>query len=221
MRKKLYLLPLVALLLAALACGGGAISSSNTPVPSGPKVLLKDDFSSTSSGWDTGSDTDSSVDYAGGEYVIKIEKTKLLVWGTQNEEQLGNVHIAVKAQNTGAADPTFGVLCGYKDDKNFYYMGLGVDAYYAIAKYVDDTLTIMTSDNNQWIQSDAIKQNADSYKIEADCGNGRLALYVDGKQIASVEDPDYSKGNVGLFGRSFDNSGVEVHFDDFVVTELK
>ena len=221
MRTKLYFLPLAALLVAALACGGGAISGGNTPVPSGPKVLLKDDFSSSSSGWDTASGANSSVDYADGEYVIKIEKTKLLVWGTQNEEELGNVHITVKAKNIGAQDPTFGVVCGYKDDKNFYYMGFGVDAYYAIAKYENDNLTILTSDSNEWIQSDAIKQNADSYKIEADCGNGRLTLYVDGKQINSVEDPGYSKGNVGLFGRSFDKTGVEVHFDDFVVTELK
>ncbi len=220
MRNKFYFLPLVALMLAALACGGGS-SGGDSATPGGPKVLLKDDFSSSSSGWGTGSDTESSVEYDGGEYVIKVETDSLLVWGTQDEETLGNVHLAVNVRNTGANDPTFGVICGYQDDQNFYYMGFGVDAYYAIAKYVNDELTIITSDSNEWMLSDDIKENADSYKLEADCGNGRLTLYVDGKQIASVEDAGYQAGKVGLFARSFDKTGVEVHFDDFVATELK
>src|SRR3989304_4831201 len=82
MRNHLFFVPLAALLVAALACGGG----SSTPTPSGPKVLLKDDFSDSSSGWGTGTDSESSLEYQDGKYVVKIEETDLLVWGTQEAE---------------------------------------------------------------------------------------------------------------------------------------
>jgi len=218
MRNHLFFVPLAALLVAALACGGG----SSTPTPSGPKVLLKDDFSDSSSGWGTGTDSESSLEYQDGKYVVKIEETDLLVWGTQEADDISNVHIAVEAQNVGGAvDPTFGIICNYQDDQNFYYMGIGVDGYYAIAKYESDELTIMTGEDNQWVQSERIELDADSYSVEADCGNGRLSLYVDGVRIDSVEDQAFSQGQIGLFARSFESTGVEVHFDDLVVTELE
>jgi len=145
MRNHLFFVPLAALLVAALACGGG----SSTPTPSGPKVLLKDDFSDSSSGWGTGTDSESSLEYQDGKYVVKIEETDLLVWGTQEADDISNVHITVEAQNVGGAvDPTFGIICNYQDDQNFYYMGIGVDGYYAIAKYESDELTITTPSPN-------------------------------------------------------------------------
>ena len=219
MCKRLFFVPLGLLWIAALACGSG---TGPTPTASGPKVLLKDDFSKSDSGWVTGADSQSSVEYDQEEYVVKISDTGLLVWGTADEDNLAEVHVVVQARNVGSAtDPTFGIVCHYQDDQNFYYMGIGADGFYAIAKYENDQLTILTDKDNQWIQSDKIKRNAAAYTLEADCGGGRLTLYVDGTRIDSVEEASFSQGRLGLFARSFDAAGVEVHFDNFVATELK
>ena len=49
-----------------------------------------------------------------------------------------------------------------------------------------------------------------------------LTLYVNGQAIDSVNDATYTSGAVGLFAWSDEqNSGANVTFDDFIVTELK
>jgi hypothetical protein len=71
------------------------------------------------------------------------------------------------------------------------------------------------------VYSDQIT-NQDSYRVGADCDNGRLTLYVDGKQIASVTDHTYGAGRVGLFAWSGDKaSSADVNFDDFLLGSLQ
>jgi len=67
-----------------------------------------------------------------------------------------------------------------------------------------------------------IDTNTSSHRIGADCGNGTLTLYVDGKVIDSVTDYTYANGGVGLFAWSGLNiSSADVTFDDFIMTSLK
>src|SRR3972149_914062 len=65
MNKKTPLLVVLALAVAALAC---AVPS----LPGGDGSLFKDDFSSSDSGWGTGTDSESSVEYAGGALVMQV-----------------------------------------------------------------------------------------------------------------------------------------------------
>ena len=63
-----------------------------------------------------------------------------------------------------------------------------------------------------------IAKEADSYRISGDCGNGKLTLYVDGKQIASISDNTYGSGHVGLFIWSGEKvSSADVTFDDYLL----
>ncbi|MBI3163725.1 MAG: hypothetical protein HYZ24_03505, partial [Chloroflexi bacterium] len=58
-------------------------------------------------------------------------------------------------------------------------------------------------------------------RIGADCANGKLTLYVDGQEIASVEDSTYASGGFALFVWSGDQpNGTDVSFDDFIMTQL-
>jgi hypothetical protein len=82
---------------------------------------------------------------------------------------------------------------------------------------IDD---VFLTNNDQWAVSDSITQNAASYRIGADCGNGALTLYVDGKQIDSVSDTSYAKGDVGLFAWTGTETSAAIQFDDIVVTSL-
>ena len=81
---------------------------------------------------------------------------------------------------------------------------------------------LFLTNNDQWATSDQIVKNATSYRVGADCGSGRMVLYVDGHQIASVSDSTYSRGGVGLFTWSGEEATLtDVSFDDFVMTELR
>ncbi len=215
MRNKTAVIPFLLLALAALACNlpGGTAATS---------ALFKDDFAKSDSGWSTFSSTNASVDYAGGEYVMKFTRAKWFAWGNPGKTTLSNVHVEVTARNTsGVGDLSFGIMCNYADDSHYYYMGIDTQGNYAIAK-TDGTKETFLTNNDQWGKSDKIKKDASSYRLGADCGSdGKLALYVDGQVIDRATDTIYKTGDVGLFGWTDATANGEVHFDDVVVTALK
>lgn len=208
MRNKL-LMALTTLGLAALACA----------LPAGDGSLFKDDFSRESGDWGTGDDGTASVSYENDAFVFRIHEADQFYWSTA-EEDLESIHIEVTVRNTGeAADAGFGVLCNHVDDQNFYYLGIGSDQYYVIAKIENDDAAPLTSESG-WSFSDDLPLDAESYQLGADCAPGKLTLYVDGQEIASVEDDTFSRGNIGLFTVTAEDPDTEIWFDDMVVTKL-
>ncbi len=213
MVQRRLMLPLALLVLAALACGGGT---------TGPKVLFKDDFSSSGSGWGDQEDETAKREYRADQYVMEIYETGWFIWNNPDEGGMSNTHATVTVTNEGESqDPTFGLICNYTDENAFYYMGIGPDAYYAIVRVDGEDDVFLTDSDNKWILSEDIDVNADSYKVEAICAaDGTLTLIVNGTEIASVQDDTYSEGDVGLFAQSFEEVPVEVHFDDLEVIEI-
>jgi hypothetical protein len=182
-------------------------------------ALFEDDFSGSHT-WGTGTDTDSAVEYVNDGLQMIVFTPQFFVYSTPNQEDYENVHVEVKVQNDSADNTTgFGVLCNQQvTDSAYYYFGVAPNGGYAIAKaaIAKDAVNLASG------HSDKIPTDAKSYQIGVDCGNGQLALYVNGELIDSASDPDYTKGGVGLFTWSGDqNSGSNVTFDDFVLTSLQ
>ena len=146
------------------------------------------------------------------------------VWSTPDDTKYQNVHIEATVINNGT-DPTtaFGIMCNQQEaDNSFYYLAATAGGEYAIAKAETGQSDVFLTNNDQWASSDAIASNASSYRVGADCGNGVLTLYVDGKQIASVSDSSYTAGGVGLFAWSGEEATTtDVTLDDFVMTSLE
>jgi hypothetical protein len=198
----------VALILAMFACA----------LPFGDGTLLTDDFSKPDSGWSTFSTENASAQYANGEYVIEVLRETWFSWGNAGKRDLSNAHVEVTAKNFSKTDDVvFGILCAYQDKAHYYYLGIDWTGSYVIARLNGDAEVFLTN-NNRWARSDDIPRKAAAYRLGADCGNGVLTLYVDGKQIASVKDATFAKGDVGLFVSTQKTKDVEVRFDDFVVT---
>lgn len=199
------------LVLASLACsvlGSGAV--------------LEDDFSSTDSGWGTGTDNDSSVEYSNNALNILVNKDLYFVWSTPSDKDYENVHIEVTASNhsTDSAG-AFGIICNLQLTNTSYYFAITGAGEYAIGKYTFAGDTLLTN-GGEWGASDLIKSGADSYRIGADCGSGTLTLYVDGQRIESLSDTTYTSGKVGLFAWSGEEmNGTNVSFDEFLMTKLK
>jgi hypothetical protein len=104
---------------------------------------------------------------------------------------------------------------------NFYYFAMTPAGEYAIAKATEGQSDLFLTNDDQWGASDLIPQNAVSYRVGADCGNGTLTLYVDGQHIDSVSDATYTGGGVALFTWSGENATTtNVSFDDFLMTGL-
>lgn len=228
MKRNNVILAIAALALAMLACNavtgggnGGTDPTGATATPS-PQVILSDDFSSAQ--WGTGTDADSSVEYANNALQMIVYTKNYFVWSTPNDQDYNNVHLEVTAINNGTDSTTaFGLMCHQQTgaESSFYYFAMTPAGEYAIAKATAGQSDVFLTNNDQWASSDAIAKDAASYRIGADCGNGTLTLYVDGQQIASVSDASYTTGGIAVFTWSGEEAtSTDVSFDDFLMTQL-
>ena len=215
----------VAILVSGnLACQAltGAGKDDTTPVATGSSnVIFSDDFSSMQ--WGTGTDADSSVEYEDNSLRIIVYTTNYFIWTTPGDQDYENVHLEVTVLNNDTDSTTaFGIMCNMQpNDNDFYYLAITPAGEYAIAKAVEGESDLFLTNNDQWTASGLIETDASSYRVGADCENGRLTLYVDGRQINSVSDSAYTNGGVGLFTWSGEEAIVtDISFDDFIITEL-
>lgn len=222
------ILAIFVLALAALACnaatggGGGEDEPTGPTATPSPRVILSDDFSSSQ--WGTGTDADSSVEYASSALQMIVYTTNYFVWSTPNDQDYQNTHMEVTVNNNGTDSTTaFGIMCNQQPTtSNFYYVAMTPAGEYAIAKAAEGQEDVFLTNNDQWASSDLIARDAPSYSVGMDCGNGTIALYVDGQQIASVADASYVDGGVALFTWSGEEATTtNVSFDDFRMTELQ
>ena len=213
MKSNLRVLGFIIILeLTALACAAPNVSSLLNPMPS-------DDFSSDSSGWGTGTDSSSSVEYANGGLQMIVYTPYYVTWSTQSIESMQNVHVEVSVKNE-STDPEalYGIVCNeLGSTQSFYYVGISPDGYYAFIKSAGAQDDVFLKEGN----SDLISAAGGSVRLGLDCGNGSMTLYVNGQQVDTVSDSTYTQGSIGLFAATDDQeSGVNVTFDDYVVTKL-
>ena len=187
------------------------------------EVILQDDFSSADTTWGAIDDENSLVQVDNGALRMIISKRNWFVWSSPNSIAYRDVHLEMTAINNDTDQYTvFGVMCGqHTDGESFYYFGITPAGQYVIARVDAGVLDNFLTNNDQWGFSSLIPQNASSYRVAADCGNGVLTLYVNGQQIDSVTDSTYTSGRVGVIIWSAEQATrTDVSFDDFLLTNL-
>ena len=197
-------------------------TETSIPIPS-KEVLLEEDFSDKSV-WGTLTNEDNSIEYDGEALRMKMFHENWFVWSTPGGDDYDSIHAEVTVDNNDGEDTTsYGIMCFKQTDlASFYYVAVAADGEYIIAKAIDNETDIFLTNNDQWAYSDLIERNKSSYRIGMDCGNGTLALYVDGKLIDTATDSTYSSGTIGLITWSGANAtSGDVTFDDLVVEKLK
>ena len=194
-------------------------ANNNGGNPPSDRPLFQDDFRGRDSNWGVGTDADSAVEYVNDALQFILYTTNYFVYSTPGETEYQNIHIEVTVANSSAdKNAAFGIMCRqqFMDDE-FYYAYITPNGDYGIvmSQFIEDDVDLATG------SSDLIPQNAASYRLGFDCGNGVLTLYVNGQQIDTAADATYTGGTVALFAWSDEvPSGVTVSFDDFIITAL-
>jgi hypothetical protein len=210
-KKYPFLMAIVALLLATLACSLAGGAAQNLP----EGVLFQDDFSDSSSGWDQVNSEEGITDYENGVYRIWVNATETDIWANPGLD-FTNVVVEVDANKIGGPDDNdFGVICRYQDIDNFYFFIISSDGFYAIGKVLNGEYNLLGME--QMLPDDAIKQGNATNHIKADCVGSHLVLHANGSKLADVEDATFASGDVGLIAGTFGEIGVDIHFDNFVV----
>jgi len=201
----------------ALTSAVGSNQAKETPVNS--NILFQDDFSDEDSGWNTSTDEYGSVEYADGGFRFFVNETQYDYWSIPNLD-FTDVHIEVDGKKlAGPDDNDFGIICRYQDEQNFYAFLISSDGYYGISKMQDGEHNVIGTDGMQY--TDLIRTGSATNRIGADCIGSRLVLYVNGDELLEIEDADFSKGDIGLLAGTFDSPGVDILFDNLVVTRTE
>lgn len=190
-----------------------------TPTTIAPQVLFQDDFSNPSSNWSTGEDGDAKLAIEDGMFHILIKAPQNLYWTTASEN-FTDVHIDVDSEKLAGPNPAeYGIVCRYNEANgvyNFYYLVIAGDTYAAIIKVVNGEQQEISARD---LKFDAIQAGNASNHISADCVGNRLSLSANGNELYSVTDDAYTSGDVGLIVTTYEEGGMDVNFDNFVVTE--
>ena len=216
-----FFLVITVLAVAALACqatsSGDDATAPEVSIPQ-TEVLFNEDFSNSNSGWDDIEDEEGITGYRDGGYRILINKTDWYFWSTAGKN-FTDVVIDVEATKSGGPDNNeFGIICRYVDQDNFYIFSISSDGYYGISKFVDGDQSGVGMEDMQF-NDKVIKLGAATNKLRATCNTDSLKFEVNGQVLADVKDSSLTSGDVGLIASTFDEVGVNILFDNFVVTK--
>ncbi|MCL4530581.1 MAG: hypothetical protein M1282_14350 [Chloroflexi bacterium] len=189
----------------------------DTPVPFS-KILFKDNFTKTNSGWDVSHDSNYTLEYKSGKYHILINKTDggQVVWNA-NTDNFTDMSVEVDAQETaGPSDGLIGVACRASQDGGMYTFEFSQNGDYGIYKY--DSNGNATSLDESTLSPNTVNQG-DANHIEGVCSGSTLTLILNGQALLQVEDSDYTTGGAGLIVRtgSSGDAGIDTLFSNFLV----
>ena len=211
----LMLLPACSLLSADLMRQKTPVFGSEPGIPES-QVLFSDDFSANYGGWSlTSTQGGSSVSYAhqGLEFIINEKDQDY--WSTMPGEY-SNIGVGVDASKLGGPDDnTFGVICRYKDAENFYAFLISSDGYYGIIKVKDGIYSLLSGKNMDY--DAGIVRGLGTNRVLGICSQDELGLFVNGKLLTIVQDPDLTEGRVGMIAGTNAAPGTDILFDNMIL----
>jgi hypothetical protein len=179
-------------------------------------VIYSDDFSDPNSGWESGNGG-GLKEYYQGTYHISIEVPNHFSWSLAHQT-LGDVRIAVDLAFTGDAElAEMGIICRLLDGDNFLFFTIRSDGQYAVFKRQGGNEYFIGMPGYQ--TNPAINIGVATNHLEVECVGDRLTLYVNGEHLVTVNDASFQIGDVGLIVGAFDQTAVNVYFDNFTVIQ--
>jgi hypothetical protein len=187
-------------------------ATQTPPLPS--TILYQADLSDPNSGWTVKSISVGSAGYGNGGYFIKIITPKQEIYSNTSKVSQEDVRIEVDASKlAGPERNDTGVDCRNEDNNNFYYGVIGNDGNVKIAAWINGhEKTIVKKPTTGVVNSGSATNH-----IRFDCIGNTLTLYVNGQQVLAATDSSLSGGDLGLFARTYETSGLDILFKNLVV----
>jgi hypothetical protein len=177
--------------------------------------LFWDDFSDATGNWPQVSDSNGRLGIGNGAYQIEVLAKHYEVLATPGQP-FRDVQVEVDAVRlSGPVQNLFGLACRSTDLNNFYFLVISSDGYYGLGKIRNGKTSLLGQE--MMAHSDAIIRGDGPNHLRLDCIGDTFRGYVNDQVIAISKDPDLSSGEVGLVAGTFDTSGVDMAFDNFVV----
>jgi hypothetical protein len=223
-RLLIFLSFLICLSLACALPFTGSTPQDQALLPAG-SVLFQDDFSNRDSGFNHSMTAQGIIDYDSGGYRILVNDLNTNFWATPLKD-FSNVRMEVDVGKIGGPDENrIGLLCRFSTAvidanttySNYYFFIITSDGFYGVGLYFNGQAILLGQ--NELKASEAVKTGLAVNHLRADCASNTLSFYVNGYQVASVQDGSLQSGDVGLLAGTFIQPGVDIIFDNFVVVK--
>jgi hypothetical protein len=179
------------------------------------QVLYHDDFSNPGSGWPQTTSLNGTMGYDHGVYRMLVNSSLYDLLAVSGQS-FGDLQIEVDATRlSGPVYNRYGLICRFRDMADFYFYAVSSDGYYAIGKVKNGVTSLLGQEMMAY--SAFILQGSNTNHLRFDCIGNTLKGYVNSQTLAIAEDADFSSGDAGLMSGSYDQGGVEVSFDNFMV----
>jgi hypothetical protein len=158
----------------------------------------------------------------GAEATIEEESLRLTtgqpgqLWWTNPSRSFDDLIMTADAAPVeGPDDNAYGLICRYQSPENFYVFLVSSDGYYAIGKYQSGSDQIVyLNEEGEYVPSDAINQGNEVNRLRVACVGDELSLTVNGTLLATVNDPTFVTGDIGLTASTFEPGTLTVAFDN-------
>jgi len=179
-------------------------------------VLFYDGFTDLTSGWDRFTSAEGTMDYDSSGYRFLVNALQTNFWSTPGRS-FKDVRLDVDvAKLSGPDENRIGLLCRFVEG-DYYFLMVSSDGYYTIGKFVAGTAIQLGQSEMQY--SSAIHTGLAVNHLRADCVGSSLTFYVNGELVAQAQDTDLSEGDVGLLVGTFGEPGVDIIFDNYLVSQ--
>jgi hypothetical protein len=213
-----FLLLFVIILLLLNSCSSIRnlqFSQDKLPWKSSGEILLEDDFSDDTSGWEIVNNVYELKGYSGEGYLISINNKGGRSISTTGL-QFSDIKIQVETRKlTGSNDSYLGIVCRYQDNQNHYRFFVTPDGYTGIVKVVNGESTTLPGGKMSYNHD--VKLNDAANLLEVFCVGSHLSLVVNGKLAVSAEDDQLTKGDLGIFAETGQDGAGSFIFTDFKV----
>ncbi|MGD8457957.1 MAG: hypothetical protein PVF83_16395 [Anaerolineales bacterium] len=215
-RKNIYQVETTLLLIFILSACSFTSFLSNQETQTADGVIYFDDFSNPESGWDHSLEG-GVKEYYQGTYHVRIEVPNHFSWSLAHQS-LGDVRIEVDLAFTGDVDlAEMGIICRLVDSNNFIFFTIRSDGQYAVFKRQDGNEYFIGMTSYQF--SPVIKTGVSTNYLEVECVGDRFTLYANDEHLITANDTSFQIGDVGLIVGAFDQTPVNVFFDNFTVIQ--
>ena len=206
------MIPVLLILLFVATLAGCSLFSNSQNT----NVLFAESFDDTARQMDRYSETTGSAGVTGGEFQLQVLEPNYMHWALVNQSFCDAVIEFQARKAAGPDDNLYGAICRYQDDLNFYYLVISSDGYYGIGSMVQGSRSLIGS--QEMLPSPSIQGGTGINHIKVVCAGSTLSLEVNGELLASVEDANLVTGQVGLLAGAFSTTGVDIRFDNLLVT---
>jgi hypothetical protein len=211
--RPVVILALLVLVSFTLACS--VLGSSATPTPA--NVLLEDNFTDNTTGWESGQYNEGEVGYKDGAYYVVSTTANSAMWGVSPNTYSDTV-VDIDTEQVSAPSNNnndFGVMCRVQDNGDGYALLISGDGFYGIQLASNGSFTNLVD----WTESSTINKGNATNHIRAICNGDTFTLYVNDKKLAEASDSTFSSGKIALSATTYEADSTEIHFDNLVISE--